>query len=201
MIIKNIAETRKKINKLLNTRLSLPECNLKNVVEETLAKKDKIKALASKHPTPFYIFDDSAVDISIHSFLAAFTRSVPRLKVYYAIKSNPRPLLLKKVLDAGCGLDVSSARELSIGLQQGASDMLLSGPGKSIAELELAVKNYKKIIINLDSFGELEKLGTIAKRKKINVRAGDTMQLFYRAWPYTLQPGYDYGSESGRRKK
>lgn len=136
------------------------------------AKLTRIKALVTKHTTPFYIFDGEGLQNSIDDFSSAFSKHLPKAKIYYAVKSNPHPLVIKQVLKNGFGLDVSSGRELMIGIENGAKDMLFTGPGKTNDELALAVKYNKIVTINFDSFGCLKRLAAIAAKNKKTVRAG-----------------------------
>jgi diaminopimelate decarboxylase len=97
---------------------------------------------------------------------------VPRLKVYYALKSNSHPLIASTLVEAGLGLDVSSGLELQQALKHDAKDIIFSGPGKRPDELQLAVNNADCVTVLIDSFGELERLEKIALESGKQVRAG-----------------------------
>ena len=62
--------------------------------------------------------------------------------------------------------------ELQIALEAGAADIVFSGPGKTDEELNLAVDNSDRTTVLSDSFGELERLESLAARKRASVRAG-----------------------------
>lgn len=145
--------------------------SLFSIVKKIISKKQKILALTKKHATPFYALDQAALETSINKFLVAF-KTIPNLTPFYPIKANPHPQILKTVLKFGFGLDASSGRELIIALKTGAKQIIFSGPGKTISELNLAVKNHKQVILNIDSFSELKKIGALLKNKKIILKAG-----------------------------
>ncbi|MDH3328057.1 MAG: decarboxylase, partial [Desulfobulbaceae bacterium] len=53
-----------------------------------------------------------------------------------------------------------------------ARDIIFSGPGKTAAELCLAVDNADRVTILIDSFGEMERLDKIASSRNRTVRVG-----------------------------
>ncbi len=153
--------------------------NLLAVVEEVLRKRTKILQLAQKHPTPFYLFDQANLQTDIKHFVKVFRQNIPSTELYYAVKSNPHPWVIKEVLRVGEGVDVSSGKELSTVLNLGAEKIIFTGPGKTIAELTLAVKNSKRVTVNIDSFRELEKLGELSERYRRKIRAGVRVYTSY----------------------
>lgn len=137
-----------------------------------MQKFAKVTKLTEKCKTPFYLLNREELKKSVERFLTAFQKSIPDFKAFYAIKANHHPAILQEVLRHDFGLDVSSGHELVIALEQGAQNIIFSGAGKSDDELDLAVRNNQKVIINIDSFFELEKLGRIAQKYKKRVSAG-----------------------------
>lgn len=99
------------------------------------------------------------------AFRKAFEPQLPDTGFYYAMKSNNCPDVSAAVLEAGFGLDVSSGVELSLALDLGAEDIIFSGPGKTDAELGLAVAHSTAVVVLVDSFGELTRLARIAERQ------------------------------------
>ncbi|MBI4281530.1 alanine racemase [Candidatus Uhrbacteria bacterium] len=146
--------------------------NLLPIVEAMHAKRTAILALAQQHRTPFYVIDTEALKQSIADFHTAFAKSIPNMQTFYAVKSNHHPYLLQHVVRAGFGLDVSSGRELALALPHKPSRILFSGPGKTTAELALALAHHTRVTVHMDSFGELRRLGALAKKHKKIIRAG-----------------------------
>ena len=68
------------------------------------------QALAQAHGTPFYLFDADTVARRVLAVRQAFRG---RVQVYYAVKANPNLGLLRAVLPAVDGVDISSGGELT----------------------------------------------------------------------------------------
>ncbi len=158
--------------KLLREKISGKIGRVDMVVNQTLQKRKYILSLAKKYPTPFYLFDQKALDERVQEFSKTFCHHIPNLDIFYAVKSNNHPYLLKTMVRHGLGLDVSSGRELGLALESKAKKIIFSGPGKTESELNLAIRNNQKIIINIDSFGELRRLGNLLDKKNKKIRAG-----------------------------
>ncbi|NUM25503.1 MAG: alanine racemase [Candidatus Buchananbacteria bacterium] len=172
MLTKNHAVSKKVVSKYLDQHLKLKRGSLAPVVKTSLKKRQAILKLAKKHETPFYLFDRQSVRADIKKFKSVFTKQIPRLEIFYAVKSNPHPFLLKEVVRQALGLDVSSGRELELAIKYGAKKIIFTGPAKTDRELNLAIKYRKKLIINLDSFTELRRLGVRLRQEKTTIRAG-----------------------------
>jgi diaminopimelate decarboxylase len=162
----------KRTEKFLGEDLKYMTGSLFGVVEKIFDRKNKIIKLASKYATPFYVYDENALDDSIERFNSSFSREVPSFKAYYALKINHYLPIAKRAVRKGMGLDVGSPREIEIALKAGCSDILYFSPGKTNADISFALKYANKIRIHTDSFGELNKLGVITNKKKKNVKAG-----------------------------
>lgn len=169
---KSLNNYKKLVNEILEQKPLVLKGNLLSLVKHLFNKKGKIMELVEKHQTPFYIIDRLELNKSIEDYLRAFKRVLPRAEHFYAMKLNPHPYIIEKILKRGMGIDASSGRELEIALRHGAKKILFSGPGKTNRELELAIKHNRKIIIQMDSFGELDRLGQITKRREKSIRAG-----------------------------
>ncbi len=66
--------------------------------------------LARRHGTPLFIVDHAAV----RSNYGAFTRHLPRVQPYYAVKANPDPVIVRTLFDAGASFDVASIAEFEL---------------------------------------------------------------------------------------
>ena len=163
---------QREISEVLSSREGVARGDLRSLVGQALTKKEALLNLAQKYPTPFYVFDKSALKDAVDSFTSAFNAQIPNFKAYYAMKVNHHPLVVKMVIELGMGIDASSGREVNIALKLGARDILFTGPAKSQEELELALSHSNQIIVNIDSFSELRKLAALAFSRKIKVRAG-----------------------------
>src|SRR3989338_4312731 len=163
---------RRRINKLLGQKYQGLDSDLLHIVKHLLAKRGKFLKLAKKYQTPFYVLDEEELKKGLTLFSRAFNQYLPGSEFYYSMKVNHHPDIIKNVLKHSFHLDVSSERELKIALACGAKKILFTGPAKEISGLELAVKNNKKVIVNIDSFQELERLAKITQKRKQTIRAG-----------------------------
>lgn len=66
-----------------------------------------LKDLARRHGTPLFVIDHAV----LRRNLATFTRHLPRVQPYYAVKANPDPAIIKTLYDAGASFDVASMPE------------------------------------------------------------------------------------------
>ena len=123
------------------------------------------------HSAPLYILESSVIKAKALRFKRAFQKDLSEVSFYYAVKSNNHPDVAKTLLEQGFGLDVSSGAELEMALGLGARDILFSGPGKTIKELQMAVAHADRVVILMDSFGELRRLADVAAGSK-EIRCG-----------------------------
>lgn len=161
----------KKIDKILTEEFDFKKPNFLPLVNDFIKKRNKILSLTKKYPTPFYLFDQTAVGKSISDYKKAF-EIIPSIQHYYALKVNHHPMMLKSVIKNDFGIDVSSGRELQIALKAKAKRIIFTGPGKTEEEIKLALNNYKKVIINIDSWGELKKINKLLNTKPVPITLG-----------------------------
>ncbi len=132
-----------------------------------------LAALAASHGTPFYLYDMDAA-LAHYQRLA---RQLPSdIELYYCVKANSNPAVLRAYKGKVPGLDMSSGGEVEIARHVGfdAGPMSFAGPGKSDQELELSVREGVGII-SVESPLELERLSAIAK--KHGKRQGITLRI------------------------
>ena len=141
-------------------------------VEGFLQRRDVFLQTSHRHGSPLYVVEESILLERAEQFTEAFCHELPDVRIYYAMKSNNNPQIIKALVNAGLGLDVSSGVELRIALDCGATDIVFSGPGKTDKELSLAVEGRDRTTVLIDSFGELERLQCIAAEKDTHIRSG-----------------------------
>lgn len=127
-----------------------------------------IHSLVEKYGSPLYIYDISSVRIS-HGILK---NALPADTVlYYSLKANPHPYIVKELVKLGCRCEVSSINELLTALAAGAvpDEVLYTGPAKSAGELALAVQ-YGVRLFSCESWNEILKLLSIVEPLKEKVR-------------------------------
>jgi diaminopimelate decarboxylase len=88
-------------------------------------------------PTPAYVYDLG----QISARFAALAEALPRCGIRYAVKANPHPAVLARLIGSGALIDASSIGEVRRALAAGAraEDISFTGPAKRRAEIEEAV--------------------------------------------------------------
>ncbi len=111
--------------------------------------------------TPFYLYDSERLRARVARLRQALPADV---SLHYAIKANPMPAVVELLAGLVDGLDVASGRELDTALTTGTkvADISFAGPGKSIPELEQAVR--AGITLNVESATELKRIAAIAEQ-------------------------------------
>ncbi|MBN2457070.1 MAG: hypothetical protein JXB29_11145 [Sedimentisphaerales bacterium] len=148
------------------------QTEISSFVSGFLQRRDVFLQACHVHGSPLYVVEESVLIERAEQFTNAFCQVLPDVRVYYAMKSNSHPLIVKTLVNAGLNLDVSSGLELQIALDSGATDIVFSGPGKTEKELTFAVENCDHTTVLIDSFGELELLQRIASEEDTSVHAG-----------------------------
>jgi diaminopimelate decarboxylase len=109
--------------------------------------------------TPFYAIDRSL----LRQRVATLRNVLPaEVKLHYAMKANPMPAVVGLMAGLVDGIDVASAGELKVALDGGADpkEVSFAGPGKRDSELRQAVAS--RVLINLESFREVDVLARIS---------------------------------------
>ncbi len=117
--------------------------------------------VTKKHKSPFYLYDLDGMRNRVRRLKSAY----PGIEIHYAMKANGAPKILRTFREEGTGIDVVSGGEIRIALKEGflPSQVIFSGVGKTVQELELAIQLEIKQI-NVESPQELERIIQIATR-------------------------------------
>ena len=119
--------------------------------------------LAARYGTPAYVYSASVVR-SQYARLDGALGSAPH-RLHYSVKANGNLALLALLRDLGAGVDIVSGGELFRAIRAGfrGADVVFSGVGKTVAELEQAVEAEVKLV-NVESEAELRLLDGVAER-------------------------------------
>jgi diaminopimelate decarboxylase len=150
----------------------LSQKKLASFVANILDGRELFLKAADRFASPLYIIDADKLTNHGAVFKKAFEGRLAGMEFYYAVKSNNHPFIAKQLTKEGFGLDVSSGVELQTALELGADRIVFSGPGKTVTELETAVRNADRVTVHLDSFRELERLNAAAAQAGRVIRAG-----------------------------
>ncbi|MBK7646037.1 MAG: pyridoxal-dependent decarboxylase, exosortase A system-associated [Betaproteobacteria bacterium] len=117
--------------------------------------------------TPFYAYDRDLLCSRVSELRAALPNNV---ELHFAMKANPMPAVVGFMASLVDGIDVASAGELKVALDAGAnpSDISFAGPGKRNSELRQAVA--AGVLINIESFREVDILADISLALELPAR-------------------------------
>ena len=113
--------------------------------------KAELEKLAVNFPTPFYLYDESAIVDNAKRIMDAFA-GFPGYKNHFAVKALPNPVIMKILAVQGFGADCSSGPELMLAQAAGiqGEDIIFSSNNTTAQEYALARK--MSAVINLDDF-------------------------------------------------
>ncbi len=144
---------------------------------------NKIKGIVGKNPnkafdpmfletltykTPFFLFSEKKIINNFNQFKKLF----PNSSIYYAMKANSEPVILKILSDAGSGFEVASSSELDMlkKIKVPAEKIIYGTSVKSTIHIKecfkYGVKRYA-----CDSLPELEKIAACAPGSKVYIRS------------------------------
>jgi len=149
---------------------------------------EKIDAFLRREevPSPCLVVDLDAVADAYARFRVAF----PQAKVLYAMKANPAPAVLARLLALGAGIDVSSRAEIVRCLELGADPAALSYGStiKKAADVAWAYEQGVRIFA-FDAAAELDKLAVHAPGAEVYCRL--LVDNDGAAWPLARKFGCD----------
>ena len=122
--------------------------------------KDEIFEEAAKQfPTPFHLYDEQGLRERARALNAAFGWCRD-FREYFAVKALPNPAILRILKEEGCGLDCSSATELTLAKACGFRDGEVILSANAMPPEELAQARDLGAYINLDDISDIDLLRT-----------------------------------------
>lgn len=155
-----------------NDTARLPTEMLNAFIDTFPARRNRFLSLLEHHASPLYVFEPDVLKNRASQFRGAFEREISDVGFFFAMKSNNHPVVSQHIVEAGFGLDVSSGYELTKAIEASPQEVIMSGPGKTERELQLAVEHAGLVTVLMDSFAELSRLERIAAAAKRRIRAG-----------------------------
>jgi diaminopimelate decarboxylase len=145
-----------------------------------------VERLAARHGTPLYIYSAKTICTRLQDFNKAF-RAIPHT-VCYSVKANSTLAILRLIAQQRSGFDVVSGGELERVLRtapRAASKVVFSGVGKTVPEIELALKSGI-LLFNVESASELRALASTAERlnKKARIALRVNPDVSAKTHPY-----------------
>jgi len=129
--------------------------------------EQEMNDLADKYPTPFLVASLDKIEEN-YDFLQ---RNLPRVHVFYAMKSNPAEPVVQKMASLGACFDVASAGEMECLHKMGidGSRMIYANPVKTQQGLQLAAR-YGVNRFTFDDVSEIDKMAAAVPGADVLVR-------------------------------
>ncbi len=112
---------------------------------------------AEQFPTPFHLYDEQGIRENARLLNKAFAWC-PSFREYFAVKALPNPAILRILKEEGCGLDCSSATELTLAKACGFSGEEVILSANAMPPEEFAQARALGAFINLDDISDIDLL-------------------------------------------
>lgn len=118
--------------------------------------KEQLEAIAAKVPTPFHLYDETAMRKNARAFYEAFTWVPGGFTNFYAVKALPNPYVLAALKEEGLGGDCSSLAELKLCEAVGITGDKIVFTSNDTPAHEYQEAARLGAIINLDDISHIE---------------------------------------------
>ncbi|MCL2563405.1 MAG: diaminopimelate decarboxylase [Oscillospiraceae bacterium] len=130
-------------------------------MKEPFVTLEQVREIVKTHPTPFHLYDETAIRENVRRLRAAFAWN-PGFKEYFAVKATPTPGILKILHEEGCGVDCASLTELLLAERLGiVGEEIMFSSNVTPAE-EFVKARELGAIINLDDLSHVDFLAETA---------------------------------------
>ena len=129
---------------------------------------ENYEKLANIYGTPLYVYDADYI-VNQYKSLSRLIKW-PKLRIYYAMKANYNPAILKILLKEGAYLDTVSPGEIELAMSLGYQPSRLLHTANNLTDEEVEEVHSKKVLMNFDSLSRLEKYGKKYPGSKICLR-------------------------------
>ncbi|MDF1601691.1 ornithine/lysine decarboxylase [Mesorhizobium sp. YIM 152430] len=133
-----------------------------------MATQRVLDFLATRRPSgPCLVVDLDVVADNFH----AFEKALPESKIYYAVKANPAPEILRLLAGLGSSFDTASVAEIEMALDAGATPDRISFGNTIKKERDIARAHELGIdLYAVDSVEEVEKVARAAPGARVFCR-------------------------------
>lgn len=131
--------------------------------------KELGEKIAQEYKTPVFVTDAKSIRSQAQKLQGAFGRT--NTKIFYAIKSNYDPYIIRTIKDAGIyGIDAVSPHEVRLALELGyAPEQIIFTPNNPSDE-EMRFVQERGVLQNLGSLSELERFGRMFPESDVSMR-------------------------------
>ncbi len=122
------------------------------------AMRDPALQSAERFGTPQYLLDVRALRGRADELTRALATLGQPAAALYAYKANYLPRVIRELTDRGFGAEVGGLPELELALAMRAPAITLNGPAMSAAEVDLALAQEGRVLIQIDNTEEIDLL-------------------------------------------
>lgn len=133
--------------------------------------------IAKKFGTPLYLYDFNRVAENLKRLKKAFEKAKLKIKIYYAAKANSSFWLLKFLKNKIDGIDAASPYEARLALETGynPNEIMVTTPALTKEDLNYLLN--KKLLINVDSFSQIDSIAKIKPHYQIGIRVNPLIEI------------------------
>lgn len=130
----------------------------------------EVKEIAKKYGAPVFVYDEARILENFRRVKEAFSQKYENFKIYYAVKANSNPSIVKILVREGAGVDASCANEIKLAKHAGLSgeNIIFSGNFLSDEDIEEGLK--EKVLFNLDDVSLLPRVISFGKPETLSFR-------------------------------
>ncbi len=130
-------------------------------------KIDRFLSADQRPATPFLVVD---LDVVADNF-RRLRRAVPQAGIYYAVKANPAPEILKLLARMGSSFDTASVNEIDMALAAGVEGDRISYGNTIKKKVDIAAAYQRGVrLYAMDSEAELDKIAEAAPGSRVFCR-------------------------------
>lgn len=125
--------------------------------------------ILSEQSSPVYVTDPRIIQQKAEALLKAFSKF--NLKIFYALKANYNPHIVRKIKEAGIyGIDAVSPNEIRLALELGYGPEQIIFTPSNPSDEEIQYAGEKGVLQNLGSLSELERFGKLFPGQNVSIR-------------------------------
>ena len=124
--------------------------------------------LAKDYGTPCFVYDLDHVIAQYKSLFEAI--KWPRLKIFYAMKANFNPDIMRALFEAGANVDTVSPAEVLWAKRVGFTNDRILYTANNLTEEEIRSVKEMGVLFNIDSLSCLERYGALCPNTDVSLR-------------------------------
>jgi len=128
------------------------------------------RKLAEEFGTPLYVLSEARIRENYRNVYNALKRNYSKIRVHYSVKANASLSVLKILEGEGACIDAVSPGEVFLALKAGFTPQRILFTGTSVRNDELKFLLASKVMINVDSVSQLNRLLKMSTPDLLSIR-------------------------------